>query len=68
MIKYLYLEVIFISVFSFRLMSQVNIDDTNKVYQDISGDYEYYSDLQYYYFNLYVENKILIFKESFQVE
>ena len=63
MIKYLYLAVIFISVFSFRLMSQVNIDDTNKVYQDISGDYEYYSDLQYYYFNLYVENKILIFKD-----
>jgi hypothetical protein len=44
-------------------MSQINIDDTIKIYKEIEGDYEYYSDLQYYYFNLHIENKILIFKD-----
>jgi hypothetical protein len=62
MIKNLSLAVIFILACSVRLTSQVNIDDTIKVYQEIAGDYEYYSDLQYYYFNLHIENKILIFR------
>lgn len=62
MIKYISLAAIFIFVCSVRLKSQVSIDDTIKVYQEIAGDYEYYSDLQYYYFNLHAENKTLIFK------
>lgn len=45
-------------------MGQTRENDTSKIYQEVAGDYEYYSDLQYYNFNLYIENKALLFKES----
>jgi hypothetical protein len=62
MIKNIFLSVILIFVCSAKLMGQTRKNDTIKIYQEVAGDYEYYSDMQYYYFNLYIENKTLLFK------
>jgi hypothetical protein len=57
------LSVILFYFCSIILSGQSSENDTINIYQEVAGDYEYYSDLQYYYFNLYTENKALLFKE-----
>jgi hypothetical protein len=63
MIKSISLSVISIFVWPIILSGQSAENDTIKIYNEVAGNYEYYSDLQYYYFNLNTENKALIFKE-----
>jgi hypothetical protein len=63
MIKKVFLSVIILFLFSVRSSCQISGIDTIKIYEEIAGNYEYYSDLQFFYFSLYVENKSLLFND-----
>jgi hypothetical protein len=61
--RYLLLLALIIFGFSTKLIGQSKIKDTLKIYQEIEGKYEFYSNLQYYYnIQLYIENGFLLFK------
>jgi hypothetical protein len=63
MIRNVVLLVILLLVLPVALPAQPGENDTIRIYQLVAGNYEYYSDLQYYYFDLHLENGMLLFKE-----
>ena len=59
-----FILLVLISVCSIMAVSQSVESGTIKIYLEVAGDYEYYSDMQYNRFHIYVERARLLLKGS----